>query len=98
MLNDKQLRDEIIRMRRAVRARQLGLGDDIVEEGPDDIDSASQGRPTTEQRDLAAARRPRWERESDPLRDRAERCPGCGGNVYRWPCLACSMTARRVRS
>lgn len=33
----------------------------------------------------------------DPQRDamsRAERCPGCGGMVYLWPCLACQLACQ----
>ncbi len=25
---------------------------------------------------------------------RLRRCPGCGGMVYQWPCLACRLTGR----
>lgn len=35
----------------------------------------------------------------DPQRDamaRAERCPGCGGMVYLWPCLACQLAGERA--
>jgi hypothetical protein len=33
--------------------------------------------------------------DDHPLRDemlRAKRCPGCGGLVFIWPCLACQIT------
>jgi CENP-B N-terminal DNA-binding domain len=33
---------------------------------------------------------PHWEEKL-----RAERCPGCGGLVYQWPCLACELQARK---
>jgi hypothetical protein len=36
---------------------------------------------------------PHWEQKL-----RAERCPGCGGLVYQWPCLACELTAQRQRA
>jgi hypothetical protein len=26
--------------------------------------------------------------------DRVRRCPGCGGNVYLWPCLKCLCEGR----
>lgn len=27
---------------------------------------------------------------------RADRCPGCGHQIYVWPCLECMATAKRV--
>ena len=35
---------------------------------------------------------PFWE-----LKLRAERCPGCGGLVYDWPCRACEIRAMIAR-
>lgn len=26
----------------------------------------------------------------------SQRCPGCGGMVYRWPCLGCQIAAQRL--
>ena len=45
----------------------------------------------------------RWhpvDQQDDPfweLKLRAERCPGCGGLVYEWPCRACEVRAMIVR-
>jgi len=38
--------------------------------------------------------------EDDPfaeLKLAAQRCPGCGGLVYQWPCRTCALRARAER-
>ena len=43
--------------------------------------------------------KPATQRE-DPLAEleqSATRCPGCGGLVYHWPCLACELRAKAER-
>lgn len=35
----------------------------------------------------------------DPQHEAAlnsQRCPGCGGMIYRWPCLGCQIAAQRL--